>query len=101
MIDEAQLTELEIHYENDKNLHSQSEMWFKNFLKRMKKGNYSHQLAIKGIKNNFVPKVIASYTREYVSPGPVDGETREALARRFIQYFEKEEVLGNLEYLKK
>ena len=95
-VDRDLARELELYYENDSALYRRVEAWHKNFLTKMSKGKYSHQLAVKGIADNFVPEVISSYNRNVVRLPPVDKQTKHFIAERFVSSFENEVRLGNL-----
>lgn len=94
-IDEVLANELELFYENDSELYKTETAWIINFKRKMKKGIYKSELAIKGIENNFIPMVIKKYRKEVAHIPDVDKATKHFMAQRFVKHFEEEDRLGN------
>lgn len=85
-IDKNQAKELELFYENDEQLYRQSQAFVENYNRKKKRGVYKKELAIKGIKNNFIPAVIRKYNKEHGNIGIVNAETKQYLAERWVYY---------------
>lgn len=68
-----------------------ADTWAKNFLLKMVKGKYREDLAIKGLRDNFVPEMIKFYRKEYGENyigdyylGRVSKEDKEKIAKEVV-----------------
>lgn len=91
VVDEVLVKELDLYWINDRQLHDTYQLWKKNFDRKKKRGIYSKELAIKGIKNNFVPRILEKYRREVAPLSSVSNENKTALAKLIVQQYETEE----------
>ena len=92
--------ELDLYWENDKPLYHISEAWSLNFARKMKSGKYNHDLALKGIRDNFVPEVVKKYRKEGYGDNPnfiedyylgkVSKADKEALAKVILPNIEEQ-----------
>ncbi|MEK6883076.1 MAG: hypothetical protein AABY22_25855 [Nanoarchaeota archaeon] len=98
-IDEVLARELELFYENDSQLYKTETAWVINFKRKIKKGVYNSELAIKGIENNFIPMVINKYRKEVAHISDVDKATKHFMAQRFVKNFEEEDSIGEYDEL--
>lgn len=89
-IDYDQARELELFYENDAELYQNSQAFVKNYNLKKSKGKYVHSLAVRGIKNTFLSKVIRKYNKDVGNIGMVNSDTKEYLAERWVKEYEGE-----------
>jgi hypothetical protein len=89
---EDQARELELWYENSFYLHEiRGGAWIKSYRKKMERGRYNHELAVKGIAENYIPEVIQHYN-EHIGKGQlgnVSKETKYAVAEGWVDSFEQ------------
>lgn len=64
-------------------------LWKDFFNKKKRKGNYKRELAIKGLKYNFVRELIAGYNKEFGNIGRVSDATKEYVARTLLAMIEE------------
>jgi len=94
------IRELDIYWENDEPLYRISEAWSLNFARKMKAGRYNHDLALKGIRDNFVPEIVKKYRKEDYGDNPnfiedyylgkVSKADKEALAKVVLANIEEQ-----------
>lgn len=68
--------------------------WLKNYRRKMGKGIYSHELAVKGIRDNYARQVIADY-RKVNSLGQIDKKTKELFAEKIVEDIEADIKAGD------
>lgn len=101
VVDQHLARELELFYENDQELYRGRYIPFvKNYIRRMKKGTYNRALAVKGIRDTFIPAVIHKYNKEVAKLPPVNRETKQVIAERWVAGFEQDYKDGQFEDLK-
>lgn len=82
-VDEATARELVLYAENDQELYKQLKPWHDNYKKKIQKGTFNNALAIKGLANNYVPRIIAKYRQDF-GLAQVNQATKEAIAREIL-----------------
>ena len=85
-IDDDLVNELSLYARNTSEIYFQKHVPFvKNYRKKMDKGIYNQELAVKGILNNYVPVIVQSYNKEIgqVKPTKVD---KMALAQEILAF---------------
>jgi hypothetical protein len=84
-----------LHLDNTSELYEgQREAFLQNYKRKMQKGVYRRDLALKGIANNLVP-TIAKYIREH---NPSDASNFRRISMK-IKLLSAEEILTSLEVL--
>ena len=92
--------DLNLFEENDRTLQEgQVESIRKNYLRYMKRSNYDHNLAVRGIINLYVPNVVKKYNQENGTNLKIDKATARLFAEDWVKFFEVEAKLGNYDYL--
>jgi hypothetical protein len=87
-IQETEIDELKLFFDNDEQLYrSRYVPFLKNYTRKMKKGNYDKDLAIKGIKNNLVNDIIKSY--DGIELRDINMESRKELAKQIVEDIER------------
>lgn len=80
-IDKHRARELAMAAANEYELYRTQEAWEENFAKKIKNGKFNRSLAVKGIANNFVPRIITYYNKNYGNVGKVSlAEKRQVAA---------------------
>jgi len=95
VVDQHLVRELELFYENDYQLYQMGNSWKKNFARKIKRGKYNHNLAVKGIANNYIPQVIRKYRKQFSLP-QVSMENKVFMAERWVREFEQQYRSGEL-----
>jgi hypothetical protein len=81
--------ELDIYWKNDEPLYKIEQLWVKNYSRKMNRNVYKRDLAIKGILNNFVPRIIKAYQEEF-GKFKVNKEAKLYLAGEIVNSIETE-----------
>jgi hypothetical protein len=83
-IDVEAVRELELFATNTQSIYNSKHMPFvRNYKRKIAKGIFNEDLALKGIVNNYVPVVISEYRNEF-GLSPVNNETKIALAKELL-----------------
>ena len=83
-VDVEAVKELELYAENTSSIYNQKHMPFvRNYARKIAKGVFNEELALKGIVNNYVPVVVSEYRREF-GLGEVSKATKEALGKELL-----------------
>ena len=92
-IDEGWVTELKLFFDNDGQMYRSRYIPFlKNYARKMKRGIYDKELAVKGIKNNLVNDIIKEYGSNFggITLRDINMETRKKLAEEIVESIEIE-----------
>ena len=92
--DEPLARELELWAMNTERLYNTYLAWYKNFQRKQKKGVYSHELAVKGIRDNYARQVIQDYNKNSTQLSPVSGKTKELFAEKIVEALEADLKAG-------
>ena len=83
--------ELYLEGSNDGDLYQQQvEPTIKNFTRKMKKGTYDHDLALKQVAENIVPNVYAKYKKENGITLPLNSATKYETAKHWLPSIEEQ-----------
>jgi hypothetical protein len=82
-IDRVTVNELDLYWSNDEPLYRLEQQWVKLYVKKYNKGIFNEELALKGIVNNFVPRVIRKYKAEF-GLGKVNLATKTELGKEIM-----------------
>lgn len=83
-IDRIQARELKLFADSDQQLYNTLICWKVNFQRKIKKGTFENNLAVKGIRDNYIKQIITKYNKEIGSIGIVNLATKEYLAIEFV-----------------
>ena len=97
-VDEHLVRELILYYKNSRVLYQISQFWEKNYSRKIKSGRYGRNLAVKGIAENFVPRIITHYNKSVTKLPNIDRATKYAMAELWIREFEYENKITTKEY---
>lgn len=82
-IDNSMVDELVLYEANDEPLYRIEEAWVSNYSKKVKKGVFDRELALKGIVNNFVPMIAKKYRQEF-GLSIVNKETKTEIGKELL-----------------
>ncbi len=63
---ESAIREVQLYSSSDEQLYRGRELaWVKNFKRKIKRGVFKEDLAVKGLANNFIPAIVKKYKQEF------------------------------------
>ncbi len=96
-IDESTANELKLWLDNTYELYRTYVAWVKNYARKMKRGKYNKHLAIKGIANNFAPRIMQNYKKAN-GLGTVNKCTKQFLGLEIVDSIEEDIKNEGIEY---
>ena len=91
--DEVTANELHLTMSNDGDLYRQMvQPWTRNFARRMKKGTFDKQKALKGLELYLVKEAVKRYKKQYGNIGDVSKAIRQEVAKLWFPAIEEEAI---------
>jgi len=88
-LDKVSVREFRLYAMNDYSTYRHLEAFAVNYAKKKVKGTYNNTLAIKGIANNVVPRILQKYKKDYGLSGTVSEAGRKKVAQGLLHDIEE------------